>query len=311
MQPATTLIGDIDGDDRDDLIWNHVSSDEGNQTYVGFSQGNGLFSYSEVVEHPDAGRFGWGTYDVMVADINGDDMDDLVWNHLGDSNEVYVGLSNGDGTFDWKDRLHHPNGPGWNTAEYKLLRADLDNDNADDLIWNSVATGLNRTYVGMSNGDGTFEWLGPYDRGTGWGKYDVFIGDVNADGRDDIVWNVLHLNTHNRTYWSVSNGDGTFSNEGHWTYTFSGWETYNNHVGDINGDGRDDMIFNRETWTANGVHRSLSDGTGLTQQSFQSLPDVTVSGYVSHVADVNGDGRDDMIFNKLDTINETWVGSRI
>ena len=305
--PATALIGDFNGDDLDDLAWNHLSSDEGNQTYIGWSNGSGGFTYSDVVEHPETAVNGWGTYDVMVADINGDDMDDLVFNHLADSNFIYVGFSNGDGTFAWQDRRRQPNGPGWDTAEYVLLRADLDNDNDDDLVWNSVATGLNRTYVAVSNGDGTYEFGGPFDRGSGWAPYKVFIGDVNADGMDDIVWNVIN-SSHNRTYFSISNGDGTFAHQSFTDYGFGGWDTYVAHIGDIDGDSRDDMIFNRENWTANGVHRGLSNGTGLDTQSFQSLPNVDADNYLSHVADVNGDGRVDLIFNVLDTSNETWIG---
>ncbi len=319
--PVTTLVGDIDGDGNDDLIWNHLSSAGNvNQLYVGLHDGNGNFSYTNAVEHAEKPGAGWGTYHPIIADIDGDGKDDLVWNHLSGQipislNITYVGISNGDGTFDWYEGQVFPfnqfDTPSWGTGEYKLLRADLNNDNVDDLVWNSVL-GHNKSYAAISNGDGTYQWSNPHNRGDGWSPYDVFIGDVDADGRDDLIWN--HLSSQfNRIYVSTSNGNGTFTKLSPSTNNVNGWNPYKNHVGDINGDGMVDLIFDKPSSTdgKHVIHRALSDGNSFDFQSRQTVDGLTFNSepldHDSYVADVNADGRADLILNELGNANRTWV----
>jgi hypothetical protein len=42
----------------------------------------------------------WRGYETLVGDVNGDGRADLIWNRLtGGQNQIYVGLSSGDGIF--------------------------------------------------------------------------------------------------------------------------------------------------------------------------------------------------------------------
>ncbi len=45
-----TLVGDVNGDGRDDLIWNETGT--GNRTWVGLGGVNGDLNFRPVQEHP-------------------------------------------------------------------------------------------------------------------------------------------------------------------------------------------------------------------------------------------------------------------
>ncbi len=119
-------------------------------------------------------------------------------------------------------------------------------------------------------------------------------GDVNADGKHDVVqaWDnagALGLNTY------LSNGSGyalSSSNAAAATSSTSvAWLS-----GDVNGDGRTDVVQLRDAGAgALGIHTFLSDGTGLAAAIVQTPAGATSAAVKWLAADVDGDGRTDLV----------------
>lgn len=348
-----TLIGDINGDGADDLIWN--STDYYNSTYTGISQKNGKFTYTSGQTHSAAG---WSSYHTLVGDFNGDGKDDLLWNSLGSINSIYVGLSNGNGTFNYRPHQSH-----WasNWSGFKAIVFDVNGDNKDDIIWN-ITSDVNRTYVGISNGDGSFHFMNYQQHwATAWQGYEAFIGDINGDGKKDIIWN--STSNINRIYVGISNGNGTFdfkNYQDHFDYNWTGYKTL---IADINADGFDDIVWNY-LGNENITYIAFSQGNGTfsfasreihfttgwqgyqafiikhaqvdtiiwnitgdknyTYQAFIRSPDIakgfkklSFSGYLVHqnnnwygfktlIGDIDGNGSDDIIWNLTDYNNRIY-----
>ncbi|MGH1362396.1 MAG: thiol-activated cytolysin family protein [Calditrichia bacterium] len=309
--PATTLQGDFNGDGKGDFVFNHLSGTS-NETVVALSDGNGSFSMSSPVSHPAAPTETWGIFDLLVGDFDGDGSDDLVWNLTDAKNRTYVALSNGDGSFDFKDEVEHPNG-GW--SNYLALIGDVDGDNKDDLVWNYVYSSGNRTYVGLSNGDGTLNLLPFQDRGgNGWQAYIPFLTDISGDSRADICWNVL--DNRNAMHGGIANSNGTFSFYNAQLHQNNGWGNFTNRMGDINGDLMSDYVWSSfymsGTTPRIRIYTGPSNGNGTFATSATPFDlDLEEAGGDVHLADVNGDGKKDIILNHLDTINRTYVGLSI
>jgi hypothetical protein len=102
---------------------------------------------------------------------------------------VYVALSNGT-SFDpiskWSSSfdLSH----GWTVSGFVRTVGDVNNDGRDDLI----GFGQDGVYVALSNGasfDSVSRWTNDFDLSHGWtvSQYVRTVGDVNADGKADLV----------------------------------------------------------------------------------------------------------------------------
>ena len=75
----TSVAGDFDGDAYGDLLWNRLDGAT-NELFVGHGREDGTFEIGPAVVHPEAADGVWGLYDVMVADLDDDGIDDIVWN---------------------------------------------------------------------------------------------------------------------------------------------------------------------------------------------------------------------------------------
>jgi len=174
--------------------------------------------------------------------------------------------------------------------------ADLNGDNIPDLVLaNQNGDGSGSLAVLLGNGDGTFKAPQNYAFGN---ATSVAVGDVNGDGKPDLL--VTGGFSGGLVGVLLGNGDGTFQP----AHSYSSGEglTFSIAAGDLNGDGKLDLVVGSSSSGSDGaVSVLLGNGDG----SFQSAQFYDSGGgccgpYGENgpsvvVADVNGDGKPDVL----------------
>ena len=300
--PFQMVKGDIDGDGIADLVFNHLTAGS-NEIAVARGSDTGAFEAPVRFTHsaPAPSPEGWTRYILQTADITGDGRTDLVWHSPDRPWRVYTAVGNAGGSFSFPDRTQHASNLG---TEFSVNLADIDGDGAKDLVWNRTINGSNLTYVAPSLRDGRFNVNVTgftNTRGSGWAGYQLAIADVNGDGRDDLVWNILNDVSTNRVYVGLSQAAGGFNfltPQDHPTDCC--WSTYNRLIGDFNRDRASDILW----ITTNHIHRGSGQGTGRFNypvgQAISGNDNTTpgIGPFQLYTGDVDGDGAHDVIWNR-------------
>jgi hypothetical protein len=175
-----------------------------------------------------------GTYFVLVVDLNGDGIPDLV---LG-SNQVSIFLGKSDGTYT-KAATPSIQGP----TSYPIVSADFNGDGIPDLA--VPLYGSNEIAILLGKGNGTFATpIMAYVPGSIVDIAQVVVGDFNGDGIPDLAV----IDSDNSVVdILLGNGDGTFTAETA-NPPISGTPS---HVatGDFNGDGKTDLAVAENSGT--------------------------------------------------------------
>ncbi|MGY2050508.1 NF038122 family metalloprotease [Methylobacterium sp. JK268] len=252
---------------------------------------------------------GWTTedrYPRVLADVNGDGQKDIV--AFGETG-IYVALATGGGNFatpTYTPSTFTPSGGGWTSDTiYHREVADVNGDGKADI----VGFGNAGVYVALGNGDGTFGAetfaVANFGASNGWTSQDRYprhLVDVNGDGKADIVGF-----GENGVYVSLATGGGNFAAPTFTPSTFTpsggGWTsdtTYHRELGDVNGDGKADIVGFGEAGTY--VALGNGDGTfGPETLAVSNFGEGSGGGWSSqdryprHLADVNGDGKADIV----------------
>jgi Bacterial Ig-like domain (group 3)/FG-GAP-like repeat len=298
----SVAIADVDGDGKPDLlVANLCAIDNCSVSTVGVLLGNGDGTFQAVAVY---GFGGFDSISVAVADVNGDGKPDLlVANYCATSSNcnggtVSVLLGNGDGTFQTAASY----GSGGSYA-ISVTVGDVNGDGKPDLlVANHCATSDcgsgGSVSLLLGNGDGTFQTAASYGSG-GWYAISVAVGDVNGDGKPDLLVANYCVSSSNCSGGTVGvllgNGDGTFQVAAN--YSSGGTDAYSVAVGDVNGDGKPDLLVANYCATfsnCNGgtVAALLGNGDG-TFQAAQSY-DTAYGTQSIALGDMNGDGRLDV-----------------
>ncbi|ACU05967.1 FG-GAP-like repeat-containing protein [Pedobacter heparinus] len=125
---------------------------------------------------------------------------------------------------------------------------------------------------------------------------DFNFGDVNGDGKmDKIYWNYGADSGKPAVY--LSNGDGTFTYAAKITGAASTLPGTIYCYGDVNGDGKDDVMVWEPTLATGHTRVFLATSAGNFSTTAIENPEngSTTSTTLYHLADVNGDGKADKI----------------
>ncbi|MDO7884907.1 FG-GAP-like repeat-containing protein [Hymenobacter cheonanensis] len=187
-------------------------------------------------------------------------------------------------------------GTGAGSAPISLAVADVSGDGKLDLL--SVDQQNKNVNVQLGTGSGSFGPVTAFSTGAGipWG---IVVADVDRDGAPDL----LTVSTGTNTV-GVRRGTGTGSFSIYLTEFSTGADSapIGLAVADVDGDGNLDVV----TANSNGDSAGLLLGTGSTgSNSFRTVrPYSTGAGghpYQITVADVNGDGRPDLLAANANT----------
>ena len=246
-----------------------------------------------------------------AGDVNGDGRDDLV-RFVRSTGEVYVHLSDGRAAFRaqprWLASRLLVDGAA-DKQSYQVL-GDFNGDGRSDLA-HFVRRTVGDVYVALSTGSSFAAPILAHDN-FAYGSEVPAVGDVNGDGYDDLI--TFGRGSGGDVYVLLSAGDGrTFRVGGagrvwHDNFAYGSEVPF---VGDVNGDGRDDIVTYRHQDTSR-VFAALSDGRSFYRPGSHEapvwLPRITSTESAEPalaVADIDRDGRGDLIVIRNGRV-EVW-----
>ena len=239
---------------------------------------------------------------VTLVDVNGDGLDDaIVTTTSGRPTLIYI--NPGDGRFSEVTPMEVTGTGEMTTTSVEVY--DLDGDGAKDLVLGNKG-GHNQVLLGDLQRPGNFGPPLPFG-GDADQTTDVKIADIDMDGAVDII--VANEGQQNKVYFGTASGDFS-SPEAEVVVGQAAGMTSSVEVFDLDGDGKPEMIFgNRGT-------KSEIFWNGQASPIRATLPAITpttvgpaaMSANDVKVADVDGDGRPDLVFAN-DGMNTIAYGS--
>ena len=270
-QPNSVTLGDVNDDGRLDLITANFADDS---VSVLLGNGNGTFQTQATFAAGTTPRA------MTLGDVNGDGKLDIITANYNSINASVL-LGNGDGTFQAQQTFATGTGP------QSVTLGDVNADGRLDII--TANFGANSVSVLLGNGNGTFQPKVDFTTGSSTFPRSVTLGDVNGDGKLDIITANQGANSASVL---LGNGNGTFQPKVDFT---TGTGPFSVILGDVNSDGRLDII------TANQSSKNISVilGTGGSAIIATFLPQQTFAtgnspSFVT-LGDVNSDGKLDIV----------------
>jgi hypothetical protein len=195
------------------------------------------------------------------------------------------------------------------TYSYPIRFADTNGDGRTDVILSSNKQGpnfeQNLTSIALAGEDGRFTLGPPQTDARSWVNFSSLqAGDINGDGRADLVWYDYVTDVNNVRVALSQEEEGTLSFQETQQLGTAGWDAYPfPRIGDVHGDGRADLIWNARHQKPDFpnnvfVGAGQEDGT-ITLGPLQVAGTKGWARYSLTTADVNGDGRSDVIWSTV------------
>lgn len=282
--PEAVAIGDVNADGRDDVLMTtsfYFDPVNDYKLFIFLQTANGTLA--PPIKYPTGGSYTARPASLDLGDLNHDGRLDVVVGNGRSSIEVF--LQGADGTL--SPSMIYPS-----VHSTRIKIADLNNDGRDDVA--GIAWGGGSAAVFLQNLDGTLDAPATYYAPHG-GYDDLDVGDINNDGLTDIVVMSGQGYAYDNLAILTQNPEGSFDPVVF--YDLGGNElTRGVAVGDVNGDGADDVVVSHGGNRPNskiGVFYQVPEPDGPSLAPAVNLEAYDIPEPVT-LADLNGDGRLDI-----------------
>jgi hypothetical protein len=274
--------GDVDGDGDDD-----IAVTEGIDAVV-YHQQAGQFVRSLVFFDVTTSPKG-----VAVADFDHDGHQDLMFGPYGSQGQptLRVWWGDGSGLFQAAPTTSINIDSYYNRVRFVV--GDVDNDNDVDVVLTCPSNGFPHSCLLMRNtGARTFAeapaaQFPRLDSGDCW----AHLADLDADGRPEVV--VVSRTARSRIYW---NNAGNFAEATLAQFPLLQRSLRGFAAADLDGDGSRDLVFGGDVDTGVAFRRTAARQFTL----LGGTPPPPARCVALHVADVDGDQRDDVYFYRTE-----------
>ncbi len=279
---TSPVMGDFNGDGKKDiakLVENLINSTWTYQVSVVLSNGDGTFKPAQTtstVNNSDD--------PIFVGDLNGDGKDDILQVHPSSTpSTVDVYLSKGDGTFTL--------GTNAQLSAFTLnggILTDVNGDGKLDILTVDSENPAVVSYV-LGNGDGTFQATATLATLGGAAPNGIFFADFNGDGKLDFAGEVS-----GQVVVYLASGS-TFAAPVALLTSDTTYDSCQSIAGDLTGDTKPEIVSincNDNTLT---IFVNNGDGSFQTGVYYQNAGDLNMYPYAASIADLNGDGKNDIV----------------